>query len=73
LPVCEGEIRRLVDLLKDFSRVNSEYEHADHNCYRHDVIEDCEALSGYRDELRIINNSIREAIVALSSCLERER
>jgi len=71
--VCEREIRRLVDLLKDFSKVNSEYEHADHNCYMHDVREDCEALSGYRDELRIINNSIKEAVEALSICLEERR
>jgi len=71
LAVCEREIRRLVDLLKEFSKVNSEYEMADHRCFRHDVMEDCEALSGYREELRIINNSINEAIEALSACLER--
>ena len=73
MAVCESEIRRLVDLLKDFSKVNSEYEHADHNCGMHDIEEDCYALSGYREELRIIKNSINEAIETLSRCLGRER
>ncbi len=71
MPVCRGEIKRLVDELKEYAETISEYRIVEHNCSIHNIREECEARAGYREELRIISGSIREAAERLCTCLER--
>jgi cell pole-organizing protein PopZ len=68
---CEYEFGAFEkELLATIRRI-AETERFSHECYIHKDEESCKELKGLREELRIQENALKEAITDLSRCIER--